>query len=103
MLKLHCSAPELPIYERRNWLIHLHYIRKDYETCKVLITEQLAESNGMCEYAVYVQGMLLMQGVVDFVNLISVSYICVQVIFSCAFYVLLYTLTYHILYFILSN
>eukprot|EP00063_Salmo_salar_P008340 XP_013983175.1 PREDICTED: Bardet-Biedl syndrome 4 protein homolog isoform X2 [Salmo salar] len=29
------KAPELPILERRNWLIHLHYIRKDYETCKV--------------------------------------------------------------------
>lgn len=29
------AAPELPILERRNWLIHLHYIRKDYETCKV--------------------------------------------------------------------
>lgn len=29
------TAPELPILERRNWLIHLHYIRKDYDTCKV--------------------------------------------------------------------
>ena len=25
------SAPELPALERRNWLIHLHYIRKEYE------------------------------------------------------------------------
>ena len=50
------SAPELPIFERRNWLIHLHYIRKEFETCKTLIKEQLEESNGMCEYAVYVQG-----------------------------------------------
>lgn len=35
----HCSilssAPELPILERRNWLIHQHYLRKDYDTCKV--------------------------------------------------------------------
>lgn len=29
------SAPELPIVERRNWLIHQHYVRKDYDTCKV--------------------------------------------------------------------
>ncbi len=77
------AAPELPILERRNWLIHLHYIRKDYETCKVqpehlqrelnccrillimlwlvfcfqaIIKEQLHETQGMCEYAVYVQG-----------------------------------------------
>lgn len=52
------AAPELPIFERRNWLIHLHYIRKEFETCKGLVKEQLEESNGMCEYAVYVQGMM---------------------------------------------
>lgn len=28
-------APEFPILEKQNWLIHLHYIRKDYEACKV--------------------------------------------------------------------
>ena len=52
------AAPELPIFERRNWLIHLHYIRKEFETSKGLVKEQLEESNGMCEYAVYVQGMM---------------------------------------------
>ena len=31
------TAPEILIFERRNWLIHLHYIRKDFETCKVLL------------------------------------------------------------------
>lgn len=34
MVFLH-PAPELPIVERRNWLIHQHYILKDYDTCKV--------------------------------------------------------------------
>ncbi|XP_017556689.1 Bardet-Biedl syndrome 4 protein isoform X1 [Pygocentrus nattereri] len=53
------KAPELPILERRNWLIHLHYIRKDYETCKAIIKEQLQETQGMCEYAVYVQALIL--------------------------------------------
>ncbi|XP_078541157.1 BBSome complex member BBS4 isoform X1 [Lissotriton helveticus] len=52
------KAPELPILERRNWLIHLHYIRKDYETCKAVIKEQLQETQGMCEYAVYVQALI---------------------------------------------
>uniref|UniRef100_A0A3B4AJ71 Uncharacterized protein n=1 Tax=Periophthalmus magnuspinnatus TaxID=409849 RepID=A0A3B4AJ71_9GOBI len=52
-------APELPIVERRNWLIHQHYIRKDYETCKTIIKEQLQETNGMCEYAIYVQALIL--------------------------------------------
>lgn len=56
------SAPEIPIFERKNWLIHLHYIRKEYESCKALIKEQLAETNGMCEYAVYVQGRVLQPG-----------------------------------------
>ena len=28
-------APDIPIHERKNWLIHLHYVRKDFETCKV--------------------------------------------------------------------
>ncbi|XP_067437133.1 Bardet-Biedl syndrome 4 protein isoform X1 [Thunnus thynnus] len=53
------KAPELPIVERRNWLIHQHYIRKDYDTCKAIIKEQLQETNGMCEYAIYVQALIL--------------------------------------------
>lgn len=28
-------APELPVYERRNWLIHLQFIGKEFENCKV--------------------------------------------------------------------
>ncbi|RUS77345.1 hypothetical protein EGW08_014899, partial [Elysia chlorotica] len=55
------KAPEIPVFERRNWLIHLHYVRKDFETCKVLIREQLSEAGGMCEYAVYVQGLIMRQ------------------------------------------
>ncbi|NWX89847.1 BBS4 protein, partial [Nothoprocta pentlandii] len=51
-------APELPILERNNWLIYLLYVRKDYEACKALIKEQLQESHGMCEYAVYVQALI---------------------------------------------
>uniref|UniRef100_A0A3Q0SA92 Bardet-Biedl syndrome 4 n=1 Tax=Amphilophus citrinellus TaxID=61819 RepID=A0A3Q0SA92_AMPCI len=53
------KAPELPIVERRNWLIHQHYILKDYDTCKVIIKDQLQETNGMCEYAIYVQALIL--------------------------------------------
>ncbi|XP_068131858.1 Bardet-Biedl syndrome 4 protein [Hyperolius riggenbachi] len=53
------KAPELPILERRNWLIHLHYVRKDYDACKGVIKEQLQATEGVCEYAVYVQALLL--------------------------------------------
>ncbi|XP_071480015.1 BBSome complex member BBS4-like [Diadema antillarum] len=55
------KAPELPVFERRNWLIHLHYVKKEFENCKGLIKDQLQESNGLCEYALYVQALILRQ------------------------------------------
>ncbi|KAH0619914.1 hypothetical protein JD844_014339 [Phrynosoma platyrhinos] len=51
-------VPDLPILEKRNWLIHLYYIHKDYDSCKIAIKEQLQETHGMCEYAVYVQALI---------------------------------------------
>ncbi|XP_027426622.1 Bardet-Biedl syndrome 4 protein isoform X5 [Zalophus californianus] len=53
------KAQEFPILEKQNWLIHLHYIRKDYEACKAVIKEQLQETQGLCEYAIYVQALIL--------------------------------------------
>ncbi|XP_016056974.1 PREDICTED: Bardet-Biedl syndrome 4 protein isoform X3 [Miniopterus natalensis] len=50
--------PEFPILEKQNWLIHLYYIRKDYEACKAVIKEQLQETQGLCEYAIYVQALI---------------------------------------------
>lgn len=50
-----CSA-EVPVFERKNWLLHMHYIRRDFETCKILIKEMLIETDDMCEYARYVLG-----------------------------------------------
>ncbi|XP_066244639.1 Bardet-Biedl syndrome 4 protein isoform X2 [Saccopteryx leptura] len=52
------KAAEFPILEKQNWLIHLHYIRKDYEACKAVIKEQLQETQGLCEYAIYVQALI---------------------------------------------
>ncbi|KFM58139.1 Bardet-Biedl syndrome 4 protein, partial [Stegodyphus mimosarum] len=52
------KPPDLPTLERRNWLIHLHFTRKEYETCKAIIKEQLDETQGMCEYALYVQALI---------------------------------------------
>ncbi|KAK9393919.1 Bardet-Biedl syndrome 4 protein [Crotalus adamanteus] len=51
-------GPDLPILEKRNWLIHLYYVHKDYDACKIAIKEQLQETQGMCEYAVYVQALI---------------------------------------------
>lgn len=53
------TAPELANIERRNWLIHNHYVRREYETCKAIIKAQLEETKGMCEYANYIQGIIL--------------------------------------------
>ncbi|KAG8174086.1 hypothetical protein JTE90_010761 [Oedothorax gibbosus] len=53
------KPPDLPTLERRNWLIHLHFTRKEYETCKIIIKEQLDETQGMCEYALYIQALIL--------------------------------------------
>ncbi|XP_052502516.1 Bardet-Biedl syndrome 4 protein isoform X2 [Budorcas taxicolor] len=52
------TAPEFPILEKQNWLIHLYYIQKDYEACKAVIKEQLQETHGLCEYAIYVQALI---------------------------------------------
>ncbi|XP_054692160.1 Bardet-Biedl syndrome 4 protein isoform X2 [Grus americana] len=51
-------SPELPVLERKNWLIYLLYVRRDYDECKAVIKEQLQESHGLCEYAVYVQALI---------------------------------------------
>ncbi|KAJ9577928.1 hypothetical protein L9F63_025210, partial [Diploptera punctata] len=50
---------KLPLLENRNWLIHLHYSRREFGICKILIQEELEKSNGMCEYATYIQGLIL--------------------------------------------
>ncbi|KAI5691299.1 Tetratricopeptide repeat [Leishmania braziliensis] len=46
------------IRERRNWLIHLLYIRQEYSNCLHVIESQLRETEGTCEYALYVKGLL---------------------------------------------
>ena len=30
-------APNIPLFERRNWLLHLLYVRKDFAQCKVCV------------------------------------------------------------------
>ncbi len=54
------SAAEVQSSEKRNWLIHLHYVRKDYDTCRALISEQIRDSAfGVSEYAHFVKGLIL--------------------------------------------
>lgn len=46
------------IRERRNWLIHILYVRQEYTNCLQVIEAQLRETEGTCEYALYVKGLL---------------------------------------------
>ncbi|XP_075525599.1 Bardet-Biedl syndrome 4 [Dermacentor variabilis] len=53
------KAPEHPSIDRKNWLIHMHFVRREFDICKALIKEMLAETKGYCEYALYIQALIL--------------------------------------------
>ncbi len=55
-------APALVLREKRNWLIHMLYVRHEMDECLALIEEQLKECSGLCEYAIYVKGAGCMLG-----------------------------------------
>lgn len=46
------------IREKRNWVIHLLYLRQEYTECLQVVEEQLTETKGTCEYALYVKGLI---------------------------------------------
>ena len=52
------AAAAASIRERRNWLIHLLYVRQEYAECMSLVEEQLREAGGLCEYALYVKALM---------------------------------------------
>jgi Bardet-Biedl syndrome 4 protein len=45
--------------EKYNWLIHILFLRQDYEECSRLIDELLHESKGRSEYALYAKALIL--------------------------------------------
>jgi Bardet-Biedl syndrome 4 protein len=45
--------------ERANWLMHSLYVRGEHDAALRLIEEQLRASGGMCEYALYVKGLIM--------------------------------------------
>jgi len=47
--------------EKKNWLINLLYVRQEFKECMEIVEEQLRESNGMCEYAIYVKALIKRQ------------------------------------------
>lgn len=54
-------SSKLQSREKKNWLINLYYVRQDFKQCNEIIDEQLADSNGMCEYAIYVKALIKRQ------------------------------------------
>eukprot|EP00002_Diphylleia_rotans_P014612 TRINITY_DN2847_c0_g1_i1.p1 TRINITY_DN2847_c0_g1~~TRINITY_DN2847_c0_g1_i1.p1 ORF type:complete len:456 (-),score=84.57 TRINITY_DN2847_c0_g1_i1:290-1657(-) len=60
------SAPPQPqnsstVREKKNWLIHLLYVRQEYKECLQVIEETLKECNGICEYPLYVKALIKRQ------------------------------------------
>lgn len=48
--------------QKRNWLIHLRYSRGEFAECLRTAEDQLRETNGICEFALYVKALILRQG-----------------------------------------
>ena len=46
---------------KRKWLIHAFYIRQDFQDCLEIIHQQLTETQGQSEYALYVKALILRQ------------------------------------------
>nr|CAD7571259.1 unnamed protein product [Timema californicum] len=54
---LFVTAPESPLLESRNWLIHIHYSRREFDVCRMYIQEELERSSRMAEYPNYIMGI----------------------------------------------
>ena len=57
---------DVPPIEQRNWLLHLHFVRNELDTCVAIAKEILAETGGEHEFALYVMALIdRRQGRVD--------------------------------------
>lgn len=45
--------------EKFNWLIHVLFLRQEYDECSRIIDETLHESKGRSEYALYAKALIL--------------------------------------------
>ncbi|XP_073978132.1 BBSome complex member BBS4-like isoform X2 [Rhodnius prolixus] len=52
-------SPEFQPIESNNWLIHIRYVRKEFDICKLIIEEDLVRTKGCNEYANYILGLIL--------------------------------------------
>ncbi|MEW5315332.1 MAG: hypothetical protein WDW38_006772 [Sanguina aurantia] len=47
--------------ERRNSVIHQYYVRQEFEECMKVIELALTETDGLCEYAIFVKALIQRQ------------------------------------------
>ena len=53
--------PGVTLRERVNWLIHIQYVRQDYDDCLKTIEAHLAQCRGLAEYPIYVKALIKRQ------------------------------------------
>ena len=61
MSKAAASSGQKQVREKTNWLIHMLYVRQDYDKCLTTIEEVLKECKGMAEYPIYVKALIKRQ------------------------------------------
>lgn len=56
-------APPVHLFQKdkKNYLIHQLYVRQDFEECLKVIEDALQETEGLCEYALYVKALIQRQ------------------------------------------
>lgn len=47
--------------ERQNWLVHMLYVRQEFDACLKVVEEALRESQGMSEYPIYIKALIKRQ------------------------------------------
>ena len=53
------SSAVINAKEKVNWLIHVLFLRQEYDECLKIIDDQLEDSNGKSEYALYAKALIL--------------------------------------------
>ncbi len=55
------AVAQTTLRERRNWQIHLLYVRKEFAECTQLINETLKATGGLSEYPLYINALIKRQ------------------------------------------
>lgn len=53
------SSAVINLKEKFNWLIHVLFLRQEYDECNHIIEDVLHESKGRSEYALYAKALIL--------------------------------------------